>query len=196
MAQPQRYHSLAIILHWVMAVGFLLMLGSGFLMVNAPLEQFLQFQLYQWHKAGGVLLLCAFGLRLLLRFIQRQPALPAHLPTCEKRGAKLGHLGLYSLMLAMPFTGWVMVSSSVYGLPTMVFGWFEWPHIPGLAGNATLNTNAKTAHFYLALIFSVMIAVHILAVVKHMRLDGINLLRRMWWGKPKMKEDAACTISS
>ncbi len=183
----QRYNNFAIFLHWLMALGLLLMLASGVMMVYAPLEQFLQFQLYQWHKAGGVLLLLALGIRLVWRLISRVPPLPSQLAAWEQYAAKLGHWGLYAAMLAMPLSGWLMVSSSVYGLPTMVFGWFEWPHIPGVAGYTTLHNVARSAHFYLALIFGGLILLHIAAVIKHKRMDGINLLQRMWWTQTKEK---------
>ena len=64
-----RYNSFAIILHWVMAWGFFLMLGSGVVMTYGPIEQSLQFNIYQWHKAGGVLLLLAFALRIAVACI-------------------------------------------------------------------------------------------------------------------------------
>lgn len=181
----KRYNSIAIILHWLMAIGFLLMLISGVIMSYAPIEQSLKFNLYQWHKAGGVLLLLAFGVRILWRLLSEMmkqvPALPSHFPKLERVAAKLGHWGLYGLMLALPLSGWVMVSSSVYGLPTIVFGWFEWPHIPNLSGNEPVEEMAKDAHFYLAILFGFIIVAHIGAVVKHALKDHENLMSRIWW---------------
>ena len=49
--------------------------------------------------------------------------------------AKLVHRSLYALIIMIPISGWIMVSASVYGLPTFVFGLFEWPHIPGIDFN-------------------------------------------------------------
>ena len=95
--------------------------------------------------------------------------------------AIIGHWGLYILMLVVPISGWVMVSSSVYGLPTIVFGWFEWPHIPNLQGNENVESLAKEVHFFLAIFFALMITVHIAAVVKHALSDNVNLIKRMWW---------------
>lgn len=187
-ARAHRYNSPAIILHWVMALGFFLMLGSGIVMTYAPIEQRLQFNLYQWHKGGGVLLLLAFGLRITWRvisaYVDQIPPLPKSIPPIEQRVAKLGHWGLYALMVMMPISGWVMVSSSVYGLPTIVFGWFEWPHIPNIQGDQAIETVAKQTHFYLAIAFGVMILAHMVAVVKHAKKDDENLLRRIWWARP------------
>ena len=35
-------------------------------------------------------------------------------------------------MILIPLLGWAMVSTSSYGLPTMIFSLFEWPHMPFL----------------------------------------------------------------
>ncbi|MEM7617141.1 MAG: YceI family protein [Pseudomonadota bacterium] len=187
-----RYNSVAIILHWAMALGFFIMLGSGIAMTYFELNQNLKFQIYQWHKSGGVLLLLAFGLRISWRIIsqfllKQIPSLPEKLPKLEKLAAKLGHLGLYALMFALPLSGWVMVSSSVYGLPTIVFNWFQWPHIPGIQGNEMISNLSKNFHFYFAIAFGLMIFTHIAAVVKHAVKDKMNLMTRMWWSKSILK---------
>lgn len=189
-----RYNSVAIILHWVMAVGFFMMLGSGITMTYFEISKSLQFNMYQWHKSGGVLLLLAFGLRILWRVIsgfrKQIPDLPRSLPKTERKAAKLGHWGLYAIMLAMPISGWIMVSASVYGLPTIVFGWFQWPHIPDFQGNAKIENLARDAHFYIAIFFGLMLATHIGAVVKHAVADKENLMTRIWWSrKSKIKKE-------
>lgn len=81
-----------------------------------------------------------------------------------------------------------MVSASVYGLPTIVFGWFEWPHIPNLQGNEIAENLAKDAHFYLAILFGLMLFAHIGAVVKHAVKDKENLMTRIWWSRQSKGE--------
>lgn len=178
-----RYTSVAIILHWVMAVAFLLMLASGFSMEYLKLDKAFQFQLFQWHKSLGVLLLAAFVLRIGWRLTHVPPESSLPVPAYERAAAKAGHWLLYACMLVMPFTGWLMVSASVYGLPTIVFGWFEWPHIPNLSGNEAVGGAAGSTHAVVAWAFSALIAGHVLAVVKHAVIDKQNLLTRMWWTK-------------
>ncbi len=178
-----RYSSVAIVLHWVMAVAFVLMLGSGVVMSNVELSKTLQFNLYQWHKSLGVLLLVTAVLRLVWRLLHRPPALPVRMKRLERRAAKIGHWVLYGLMIALPLSGWVMVSSSVYGLPTIVFGWFEWPHVPAVVGNEMVNNMASEVHWIVALLFAIAIAGHVVAVIKHAVRDKEHLLRRMWWVK-------------
>ncbi len=178
---PSRYNIVAIILHWVMAIAFLLMLGSGLAFDNIEMSQSLKFNMYQWHKSLGVLLLITFFIRVGWRLFHKPPSLPQSYKKLDIIGAKLGHIGLYALMIAMPLTGWLMVSSSPYGLPTIVFGWFEWPHIDFVQGSEVINKLSKNMHEILSWIFIAMIAVHVAAVIKHIKMDKINLLKRMWF---------------
>lgn len=179
----QRYSSVAIILHWVMAVAFLLMLTSGLTMKYITLPQALKFNMFQWHKSLGIIVLMAFFIRIGWRLFHKPPALPVTMPGIEVLLAKAGHWALYAFMLAVPVTGWLLVSSSVYGLPTVVFGWFIWPHVPGVAGNELVQEIAGNAHWILAWAFGFAILGHILAVVKHYVFEKDNLLTRMWWTK-------------
>lgn len=179
--QNKRYTRFAVLLHWVMAVCFLLMIGGGLYMSYGSPPKALQFNLYQWHKSLGVLLLVAFFVRVVWRLTHTPPALPEHMPRLERIGAVLGHLALYAFMLAVPLAGWAMVSASIYGLPTIVFGLFEWPRLPGVAGNQTVYDFAATAHWVLAWSFGAMILLHMAAVIKHAVIDKENLLARIWW---------------
>jgi len=180
---PKRYHGLAITLHWVMALAFFCMLASGLVMANLEINKSLKFQIYQWHKSLGVLLLISFFLRISVRFLTIQPPLPAGMKPLEKKAAKFGHWAFYGWMIALPLTGWIVVSSSPYGLPTIVFGWFEWPHIPNIAANKNIEEFAEETHALLAYSFIVLILVHIIAVIKHALFENENLLPRMGIGK-------------
>ncbi len=184
----QRYNSVAIILHWVMAIAFIGMLGSGFAMEYLDMEKSLKFEMMQLHKSTGVVLLIAVLFRFSWRMATKVPALPVAFPKWEKVAAHAGHWLLYLCMFAMPLSGWVMVSSSSYGLPTMVYNLFEWPHIHevfsvfgDLQGNREVRGASGAVHTYVAFAFTAIILGHVGAVVKHRVKDGENLLRRMWW---------------
>lgn len=178
-----KYDNVAVTLHWVMAAAFFAMLGSGLALEFAEMEKSFTFKLVQWHKSLGVLLLLAFAARLGWRLFNKPPRLPESIRGLEALAAKAGHAALYFFMFAMPFSGWLMASSSPYGLPTIVFGWFEWPHVPGVAGNDAVNGLARGAHGWMAYAFILVILGHVAAVVKHVVFDRENILRRMWWGK-------------
>ena len=81
----------------------------------------------------------------------------------------------------MVFSGWLIVSTSSSGLPTIVFGLFEFPHIPNLAGERRLHKLAELIHLIAAICLFLAIVGHILAVIKHKIIDKQNLLKRMWF---------------
>ncbi|GEA13598.1 cytochrome b/b6 domain-containing protein [Alteromonas sp. KUL49] len=182
MTELSRYNGLAITLHWAMALGVLFMIGSGLYMVNADIPKADQFKLYQIHKAAGVVMLVAFVLRLLTRSFSTPPSLPMNIPEAEQRLAKLGHFGLYFLLFLLPFSGWIMVSASPFGLPTFVFvDWIKWPHIPGIARNKEIEALANTVHWYGFIVLVVFVVTHVGAVVWHRKKQGVRLIERMWW---------------
>jgi cytochrome b561 len=79
-----RYTVVAIILHWVMALGILALAAIGLVMVhsNIPLQR--KFELYQLHKSVRVKILLAALLRMGWRLMHKPPELPAHMPSLER----------------------------------------------------------------------------------------------------------------
>lgn len=180
-----RYPAPLVLLHWLIAILIVGMLGSGLLVGSELLPKLQTFQLIQWHKAFGVAVLLLVSLRVLVRLwamvAGKVPPLPAAFKPWEMQAAHLGHLGLYAAMVLLPLSGWVMVSSSPYGLPTLLWGSVAWPHLPGLAGIAWVNGLAKESHELLAYGMLVLLALHGGAVAKHWYVDKLNLLPRVWF---------------
>jgi cytochrome b561 len=186
-AEKQRYPTLIIVLHWVMALAIIGMLVSGLVMTGLDTSEsftpMMKFNVYQLHKSFGFMILVSVVARLAIRVFSQIPPLPDHFPVWEKWAAKAGHFALYAAMFALPISGWVIVSSSSYGLPTYIFGWFEWPHLPGLAGQAGIEDAAKEIHETLAYLLMGLIVLHVSAAAKHAIWDKENLLTRLWWFK-------------
>lgn len=181
-APKNRYHSLSIVLHWSIALGLLFMFASGLYMVYADISKADQYKLFQIHKAAGVIMLWAILLRVGVKIFVKAPAEPTEFNQNDIQKAKLGHIGLYCVLVVMPLSGWVMVSASPFGLPTFVFvDWIKWPHIPGIARNKTVETVANYTHWINAIVMSVLVVGHIAAVIWHKRRHRVNLLSRMWW---------------
>lgn len=183
----KRYDIVAISLHWGMALCILLMLGSGLAFDRIDMEQSFKFNLYQWHKSLGLILLVLVAIRIGWRLFNKPPTEPSQLTKTDHILSKIGHWALYSAMVIMPFSGWVMVSSSPYGLPTFIFNLFEWPHIPGLSSNKDMNALSKDIHWFGGWAFISLITIHSLAVVKHYYYDQVNLLPRMGIGTSQTK---------
>lgn len=179
-----RYHSLSILLHWTILLGLLFMFASGIFMVNADISKADQYKLFQIHKAAGVVMLWAILVRLAVRIFTSAPSLPSALSAHQNKQAKVGHIVLYVVLMIMPLSGWLMVSASPFGLPTLVFvDWINWPHIPGVARNKAIEDIANNVHLIGAISLAILVFGHIAAVIWHKKVHKISLLKRMWWSK-------------
>lgn len=180
----KRYTQLAVVLHWLIGLGFVCMLASGFIMVQEGLlPDETRWSLYAIHKASGIIMLCAVALRIGVRLLNKAPKLPEKMPKLERKAAYAGHALLYVLMALIPLTGWLLVSLAQYQPVTSIYGLFGWPHIPGIAMNRELAGTVSGLHEFFAFVLIGVISLHVLAVIKHIWFDKINLLPRMWFGK-------------
>ncbi|WP_264785673.1 cytochrome b, partial [Gluconobacter cerinus] len=78
--RTSQYGVVAIVLHWLIAGGVLLLIGMGLTMDHASLDPMRMFQLYQLHKSIGILVLLLVCLRVGWRLTHAAPALPADMP--------------------------------------------------------------------------------------------------------------------
>lgn len=181
----RRYSAVAIALHWTIAASILLLLISGLWMtdaINVPDTRANAFAVYQWHKSLGLSVLVLSFARLAWRLVNPPPPLPADMGRLERLAAHTTHVAFYVLMIGMPLLGWAMVSASVFGLPTIVFGLFEWPHIPMLSGledKAPVEAALKAAHSTGGYLMIALLALHVLAALKHHFVDRDHVLTRM-----------------
>ena len=59
------------------------------------------------HKSLGITVMGLVLLHLLWRAANPPPALPAAYPSWERRIAKIAHVTMYTLILALPLSGWL-----------------------------------------------------------------------------------------
>lgn len=181
------YGAIAIAFHWTMAALIATLFVLGLVMTGLPQTDPFTFGLYQLHKSLGMTFLALALARLLWRAINPSPALPATMPRLERLAAHLGHAGLYALMLAIPLSGWLMVSASPWGIPTIVFGALPVPHLPvpgALGSKAEAEAVLKTAHELLGWAMLALVALHAAAALKHHFIARDAVLRRMTSLKP------------
>jgi cytochrome b561 len=179
---PARYTAVAIVLHWLIALGIVCQLALGLLMTQVALKQMTLFKLYQLHKSVGITVLLLVLLRVLWRLGHRPPPLPASLPAIERRAAHGTHWALYLFMLGVPLTGWAMVSSSPYNLPTVLFGTIPWPDLPilsTLTDKAPVEAAFKLVHNYAAWVLIPVLVVHAAAALRHHFVKRDAVLWRM-----------------
>lgn len=175
------------LLHWGIAAIILFMLALGVYMSNFVSDTLEQFKLIQIHKSWGFVVFSLALVRLVWRLCNRQtPALPVAMSSLERLAAKLGHLGLYFFLFAMPLSGWLMASASPlqdrFGVKNKVFGQFEmWdPFVPG---SKTLTELFANIHFLCAIGLTVLVLGHALAALHHHFGKGDDVLKRMTFGK-------------
>lgn len=189
----QTYGLVAISLHWLIAALILGQLISGPVMVRLA-DQRLSFELIQWHKSFGFLTLALVLLRFLWRLGSPLPSYPATLPAWEIRSARAMHRLLYTLMLALPLSGWALVSVSVLDIPTLAFDLFLIPHLP-LGVSESAENFWTAAHWLLGYAMMVFVSIHIAAALRHEFWLKNGLLRRMLVTRSRIRDDRSRNLA-
>lgn len=169
-----RYDPVARVLHWLMALALLtmLLLGGGWIAHGSGLMPTI-------HVSAGFTLLALAILRLGWRLFHQPPALPASISATNKRlGAWLQAI-MYLVMIAIPLTGWFAFTEHVRRhLGVRMASLFDLVQIPLLPD---FGLNFHFAHRWLGRALLAIIALHVLAALKHQLIDKNSLLRRMMW---------------
>lgn len=166
----------AIALHWTTSILLVLNILGGFL--HDSFGEAAVGLIMGLHKATGILILVLAVAWLMWRLTHRAPPLPATVKRWEKGLAHTVQWTFYILMLALPVTGWLMVSSGSRKGPISFYGLFDVPFLP--VAQDKLAAGAYTdRHEILAIITAVLIAIHVAAALKHHLIDRDNTLVRM-----------------
>lgn len=134
-----------------------------------------EFALVNQHKSIGLTVLALVILRLLWRAFNRPPAFPAGMSAWERRAAATAHWLLYALILAMPLTGWMYSSAAGFGAE--FFGLLDIPDL--VAQSEPLEDVFGSIHEWLAIAIAGVVAIHVLAALRHQFVLKDGLLRRM-----------------
>jgi len=172
-----RYGAIAVTLHWLIAIAIIGQLTVGKYMTDLPDTDASKFQLYQLHKSTGLTILALSLARLGWRLINVVPPLPAHMPTWERWAAHGSHFLLYALIIGIPLSGWLRVSTDPIGIPTLWFGLFEVPHFPLVS--ETTTRLVREVHEQLGNALIALLIIHVGAALKHHFWDRDTVLRRM-----------------
>lgn len=174
----ERYGSVAMTLHWLIAVAIILMLIGGKYMHGLPNSDPSKFMLYQLHKSTGITILVLTIARIAWRFAGPVPPLPATMATWERWAAHTSHFLFYALMILIPLSGWAVASTSSSGVPTVWFGLFEVPHLP-VPVTEEAHEAAEEGHELFGNLMILLLLVHVGAALKHHFWDRDTVLRRM-----------------
>jgi cytochrome b561 len=180
----QRYGSVAMSLHWLIAAAVIVNLAVGLYMADLPRGDPNKFELIAWHKSIGLTVLTLSVLRVLWRLVNPVPPPPAGLSSVLKFAGRALHFLLYFLIVAIPLAGWLLVSVGSMGHPTPVFGLFGWPSFPILADMSRSVGHPyrevfDTTHVWLAWSAIVLIPLHVGAALYHQFIRRDDVLLRM-----------------
>ncbi|MGB6230806.1 MAG: cytochrome b [Litorimonas sp.] len=176
MSSRTRYTRVAAALHWTIALLILGLIAFGVLMTKEWMPN--RFEIYQWHKSVGILVLVLSVARLIWRLGHKPPPLPDSTPGWQAAVSHATHIAFYVLMIGMPLLGWAMVSASPLPIPTVLFGVLPLPDLP-LGESEALADRFKSLHELGGKLFIALIALHIGAALKHQFVDRDGLIARM-----------------
>ena len=176
MDSLHRYTRTAIALHWLIALLLLGQFAFGLLLGDIPRGTPARGYYVNLHKSTGILIGLLILLRLGWRLTHAPPPLPDSMPRWQRRAARVSHIALYACMLALPLSGYLASNFSKHGVK--FFNLVRWA--PWGTDDKTWYAVFNGAHQLAALLLALLVAVHVLAVAKHMLIDRDGLLLRMW----------------
>lgn len=171
-AASSRYDPVARILHWLMALALLIMLllGGGWIAHGSGLMSTI-------HVSVGFTLLALGVLRLGWRLYHHPPALPSSISRTYRRLATGLQAIMYLVMIAIPVIGWFAFTEHVHRhLGVRMASFFGVAKIPLLPD---FRLDFHFAHRWLGRALLAIIALHVLAALKHQFIDKNSLLQRM-----------------
>lgn len=175
------YSPIGVGFHWTMAglIAFQLWWGwrtSGLPVGGAKLAA------YELHAQLGLAVLVLALLRGLYRIVVPGPVNDADKPGWQSTAAHLTHFAFYGLFIALPLTGWAMLSATGPNVELSLLG-LPWPHLPldGLSAGlrVRIETWAETAHGIMIWAMCLLIVAHVAAALKHYWIDKDDVLPGM-----------------
>ncbi|MEH3099627.1 cytochrome b [Sphingomonas adhaesiva] len=198
-----RYSNVAIVLHWAIAALILYNLATGLF------GEWLPDGAFAFHISSGITILVLTVVRVLWRLTHRPPPfLPMSAP--ERALAHGVHALLYVAMLALPLTGWAMVSANppagspgaAYAAggkpvrkrgPIMIWNAVPLPLIgpinemgrapEGVAGQRDVHERLETLHGLGGWLMLALLVLHVAGALKHQFIDRRRQLGRMGLGR-------------
>jgi cytochrome b561 len=186
--QPTKYDKVAIALHWIIGILMIVMIffgenlmgseggeeGEGVVAAaGGAVDTFLP----SVHVSIGVTILVLTLVRILWRLMNPPPPLPASMAPWEVTLTKLTHVLFYVLMIGLPLTGWLGFPHFLTEKPAMsaisIFGVMSVPGAPeiGIPWGLFHNLGSKLG--------MALVALHVLAALKHQFITRDGLLARM-----------------
>lgn len=170
-----KYSGLAMALHWLVGIAVIVTWRIAESAEHAPTRE-AEGAIMANHIALGVVIFVLVASRLIWRLMNPPPAPVQGHAGWERMLAKGTHLAMYTLMLVMPLAGWFAMS--LLDANISVWGLVDLPKLP-VAPNPDLAEQIFETHALAGTTLLVLVAVHILATLKHTIIDKDGTIFRM-----------------
>src|SRR5437667_7887991 len=119
-------------------------------------------------------------LRLLWRWFNPVPELPADLQRWERISARVGHISLYVLMFVVSLTGWMVATTFRTPMTKDLFGL----SVPAIvtAVSRPVRQAIEQSHLVLAYVLAAVVVIHVGGALRPHIFKRNDVLRRMTWG--------------
>ncbi|OCJ67726.1 cytochrome B [Agrobacterium tumefaciens] len=174
---PASFGLVAIVFHWTIALLFLAQLALGYFM-SRDIDPVLQFNLFQYHKSIGFLVLALAAPRFIWSIFSRKPRALDGEGMASRLAARSAHAALLFLTLAVPLAGWAVASTSPLQIPSYVFDLVVVPGLP-MAISDQAEAFWTEVHATLAYLAAVIVVLHVAAALWHHFVRKDPTLRRM-----------------
>ena len=170
-----KYSGFAMTLHWLVGIAVIATWRIAEAAEQAPNRE-ARGEIMGNHFALGVVIFSLVAIRLIWRLTNPPPAQMANHAGWERVLAKATHYAMYTLLLVMPLAGWFAMSS--FDSAISVWGLFDVPKLP-VPVNEALGEQIFEVHAIAGTTLLVLIAVHVLATLKHTFIDKDGTIFRM-----------------
>ena len=176
MTTALRYSAISRWLHWLTAALVVVIIPVGiWIRYFEPANEAFKLRLYNVHESLGVIVFVIVLLRLLNRYLNPPPPLPADTPAVIRLAAHVNHWALYALLVLMPIIGFL--ATNAWGFPLSVFGVLPLP-VP-LGKNEEIAKVLSLLHWCGAVTIILLILGHLAGVIYHTFIRRDGLLQRM-----------------
>ncbi len=172
---PSRYGAVAILLHWLIALGVIGEFALGLYMVDLDFHDPDYYELPHIHESVGILLTLAIILRIIWSLINIKPDAGTGVAPWEHIVSRLVHIAMSALLVAIVVFGYLLSTAEGDGIE--VFNWFELP--PVITSINDQESLSIFWHYWLAWTVICFAFLHAAGAIKHHVIDKDETLRRM-----------------
>jgi len=153
----------AIILHWVLAILLFFQFASGIRLSTLNFSS-AKLELIDLHQSFGSIIMILVFVRIIWRLNNKKPS-NILLPKYHLILSQITHMIVYFLLFTIPLLGFLY--NWLSDLDIILFGYFTLPNIIMIENDDIADVLIEF-HFYLAIIFMLIIFVHISAAIYHL----------------------------